>query len=68
MELLSPLFEARAEYLAAAFETIDATWGGTERYLTDGLRLTPSSATSCTAACWTEPGAHCALLPTSKSR
>ncbi|MFD3361790.1 tyrosine-protein phosphatase [Streptomyces sp. FR-008] len=41
MELLSPLFEARAEYLAAAFETIDATWGGTERYLTDGLRLTP---------------------------
>ncbi|MFI6349089.1 tyrosine-protein phosphatase [Streptomyces sp. NPDC050560] len=40
--LLTPLFEARAEYLAAAFETIDATWGGTEAYLSDGLGLTPA--------------------------
>lgn len=40
MELLSPLFDARAEYLAAAFETIDETWGTTERYLVDGLGLT----------------------------
>nr|WP_030741295.1 tyrosine-protein phosphatase [Streptomyces sp. NRRL F-5135] len=41
MELLSPLFDARAEYLAAAFETIERTWGGTDRYLTEGLGLTP---------------------------
>ncbi len=40
MELLSPLFEARVEYLAAAFETIDAHWGSTERYLAEGLGLT----------------------------
>jgi protein-tyrosine phosphatase len=41
MELLSPLFEARAEYLAAAFETIEETWGGVEEYLAEGLGLTP---------------------------
>ncbi len=41
MELLSPLFEARSEYLAAAFDTIDEHWGGTERYLTEGLGCTP---------------------------
>nr|WP_202447758.1 tyrosine-protein phosphatase [Streptomyces sp. SID5468] len=40
MELLGPLFEARAEYLAAAFDTIDERWGSTERYLTEGLGLT----------------------------
>ncbi|MFF2650294.1 tyrosine-protein phosphatase [Streptomyces sp. NPDC058045] len=40
MELLSPLFDARAEYLAAAFDTIESTWGGTEAYLTEGLGLT----------------------------
>lgn len=40
MELLSPLFDARAEYLHAAFETIEQTWGGTEAYLTQGLKLT----------------------------
>lgn len=40
MELLSPLFEARAEYLAAAFEAIEETWGTTDRYLTEGLKLT----------------------------
>jgi protein-tyrosine phosphatase len=39
MELLSPLFDARVEYLRAAFETIDATWGSTEAYLTQGLGL-----------------------------
>ncbi|MER6995489.1 tyrosine-protein phosphatase [Streptomyces sp. NPDC000410] len=43
MELLSPLFDARAEYLAAAFDTIDETWGGTERYLSDGLGITPQT-------------------------
>ncbi|MEV4871794.1 tyrosine-protein phosphatase [Streptomyces syringium] len=40
MELLSPLFEARAEYLAAAFTAIEETWGTTERYLAEGLGLT----------------------------
>ncbi|MFI1938660.1 tyrosine-protein phosphatase [Streptomyces purpureus] len=43
MGLLSPLFDARAEYLDAAFETIVANWGNTERYLTEGLRLTPET-------------------------
>lgn len=37
MELLSPLFDARAEYLAAAFETIEDAWGTHDRYLTEGL-------------------------------
>ncbi|MET7854615.1 tyrosine-protein phosphatase [Streptomyces avermitilis] len=41
MELLSPLFEARAEYLAAAFETIEETWGDTDTYLEQGLKITP---------------------------
>lgn len=43
MELLSPLFGAHSEYLAAAFATIDETWGGTERYLSEGLRITPAT-------------------------
>ncbi|HET6635831.1 MAG TPA: tyrosine-protein phosphatase, partial [Streptomyces sp.] len=34
------LFDARPAYLAAAYQTIDATWGGTEPYLRDGLNLT----------------------------
>ncbi|MBI0376571.1 tyrosine-protein phosphatase [Streptomyces albiflaviniger] len=41
MALLLPLFDARAEYLAAAFTTIEETWGGTERYLAEGLGLSP---------------------------
>jgi protein-tyrosine phosphatase len=41
MELLSPLFDARAEYLTAAFETIEETWGGVDPYLEKGLRVTP---------------------------
>jgi protein-tyrosine phosphatase len=41
MELLSPLFDARAEYLQAAFETIDETWGGVDTYLEKGLKVTP---------------------------
>ncbi|MFG2887045.1 tyrosine-protein phosphatase [Streptomyces sp. NPDC048297] len=40
MELLSPLFDARAEYLTAAFESIDDTWGGVDTYLERGLGLT----------------------------
>ncbi|MET9109959.1 tyrosine-protein phosphatase [Streptomyces zhihengii] len=43
MELLNPLFDARAAYLAAAFETIDETWGGTERYFSEGLGLSPET-------------------------
>ncbi|MFP3986721.1 tyrosine-protein phosphatase [Streptomyces sp. E11-3] len=43
MELLSPLFDARAEYLEAAFDTIDETWGSVERYLREGLRLAPET-------------------------
>jgi protein-tyrosine phosphatase len=41
MELLDPLFEARAEYLTAALETIDDTWGGVDAYLERGLGLAP---------------------------
>ncbi|MER5534800.1 tyrosine-protein phosphatase [Streptomyces mirabilis] len=41
MELLSPLFDARAEYLTAAFETIEETWGGIDVYLERGLGVTP---------------------------
>ncbi|MEU9643691.1 tyrosine-protein phosphatase [Streptomyces sp. NPDC048188] len=40
MELLSPLFDARAEYLAAALETIEETWGDVDAYLERGLRVT----------------------------
>ncbi|MER5943320.1 tyrosine-protein phosphatase [Streptomyces sp. NPDC001928] len=43
MELLSPLFDARAEYLTAAFETIDETWGGVDTYLEQGLGITPET-------------------------
>ncbi|MEU1281228.1 tyrosine-protein phosphatase [Streptomyces sp. NPDC005805] len=43
MELLSPLFDARPAYLAAAFETIEETWGGTEQYLSEGLGLSPAT-------------------------
>lgn len=41
MELLSPLFDARQEYLEAAFGTIEEHWGSVDRYLEDGLGLTP---------------------------
>ncbi|MFI0815512.1 tyrosine-protein phosphatase [Streptomyces sp. NPDC021098] len=40
LALLSPLFDARTAYLEAAFETIEETWGGPERYLAEGLGLT----------------------------
>lgn len=39
MELLSPLFGAHPDYLAAAFDAIEETWGSTERYLSEGLTL-----------------------------
>ena len=40
LELLSPLFEARSEYLAAAFDEIANTWGDVDGYLSRGLGLT----------------------------
>ncbi|MFI1014890.1 tyrosine-protein phosphatase [Streptomyces sp. NPDC020965] len=43
MELLNPLFDARAAYLNAAFDAIEQTWGTTERYLTDGLGVSPET-------------------------
>ncbi|MEU4846534.1 tyrosine-protein phosphatase [Streptomyces gilvosporeus] len=42
-ELLSPLFGADSDYLAAAFDAIESTWGSTETYLTEGLGLTPAT-------------------------
>ncbi|NSC24811.1 tyrosine-protein phosphatase [Streptomyces albus subsp. chlorinus] len=39
MELLAPLFDARAAYLHAAFATIDERWGGVDTYLSEGLKL-----------------------------
>ncbi|MFI2039281.1 tyrosine-protein phosphatase [Streptomyces bottropensis] len=43
MELLSPLFDARAEYLQAAFDTLEETWGDVDTYLEQGLELTPQT-------------------------
>lgn len=43
MELLDPLFDARVEYLMAALETIEETWGGVDPYLERGLRLAPET-------------------------
>ena len=43
LELLSPLFDARTTYLAAALTTIDETWGGVEQYLSQGLGLTAAT-------------------------
>ena len=40
-ELLLPLFEARVEYLRTAFDTIEERWGSVDRYLEEGLGLTP---------------------------
>lgn len=43
MDLLGPLFDARAEYLAAAFDSIEDTWGGVDAYLERGLKLSDSA-------------------------
>ncbi len=40
LELLSPLFDARAEYLTAAFETIEETWVSIDAYCS-GRQVTP---------------------------
>ncbi|MFJ9339719.1 tyrosine-protein phosphatase [Streptomyces sp. NPDC101733] len=42
-ELLAPLFDARAEYLLAAFEAITEDWGTVDRYLAQGLGLAPET-------------------------
>ncbi|MFI0169026.1 tyrosine-protein phosphatase [Streptomyces sp. NPDC017095] len=42
MDLLSPLFDARAEYLQAAFASIEETWGDVDGYLDRGLGVTPA--------------------------
>ncbi|KUL48327.1 protein tyrosine phosphatase [Streptomyces sp. NRRL F-4489] len=43
MELLSPLFGARLDYLTAAFDAIEETWGSVETYLAEGLKLSPAT-------------------------
>ncbi|WP_149823608.1 tyrosine-protein phosphatase [Streptomyces tailanensis] len=43
MELLSPLFDARADYLRAAFDTVEETWGDVDTYLEQGLKVTPET-------------------------
>ncbi|WP_338894812.1 tyrosine-protein phosphatase [Streptomyces sp. TG1A-60] len=43
MELLSPLFDARAEYLQAALDTVEETWGNVDTYLEQGLKVTPQT-------------------------
>ncbi|MFI7498685.1 tyrosine-protein phosphatase [Streptomyces sp. NPDC049687] len=43
MELLSPLFDAREEYLMTAMETIEETWGDVDTYLERGLGLAPET-------------------------
>ncbi|GAA3152238.1 tyrosine-protein phosphatase [Streptomyces rameus] len=43
MDLISPLFDARAEYLQAAFASIEETWGDVETYLAQGLGLGPET-------------------------
>lgn len=43
MTLLAPLFDARTDYLAAAFTAMDERWGGTDRYLSEGLGLSTTT-------------------------
>ncbi|RSS80900.1 tyrosine-protein phosphatase [Streptomyces sp. WAC06614] len=43
MELLAPLFDARAAYLTAAFDALEETWGGVDAYLAEGLGLSPET-------------------------
>lgn len=38
-ELLAPLFDARASYLAASYAVINDTWGDVPTYLREGLKL-----------------------------
>ncbi|WP_329268372.1 tyrosine-protein phosphatase [Streptomyces sp. NBC_01451] len=41
LELLNPLFGTRPEYLMAAVETAEETWGSVDSYLEQGLGVTP---------------------------
>ncbi|MGP4003789.1 tyrosine-protein phosphatase [Streptomyces sp. 8N706] len=41
-QLLSPLFDARTEYLHAAFATIEEVWGTVDDYLGKGLKFGPA--------------------------
>ena len=41
LELLNPLFGTRPEYLTAAMETVEETWGSVDSYLEQGLGVTP---------------------------
>ncbi|MEU5284903.1 tyrosine-protein phosphatase [Streptomyces sp. CA-278952] len=43
LELLDPLFGARPAYLAAAFTAIEENWGTTDRYLSEGLSVSPET-------------------------
>ncbi|MEO3752095.1 tyrosine-protein phosphatase [Streptomyces sp. B6B3] len=52
--LLAPLFDARATYLDAAFAQIDETWGGPERYLSEGLAFPPADQERLRTALLTE--------------
>ncbi|MDT0306567.1 tyrosine-protein phosphatase [Streptomyces sp. DSM 44917] len=54
LELLDPLFDARAEYLQAALDQIAETWGTTERYLTEGLGFGPADRERLRTALLTE--------------
>lgn len=54
--LLSPLFEARADYLAGAFDAITAEWGTVARYLAEGLGLTAERRARLREALLERPG------------
>ncbi|GAA3869805.1 tyrosine-protein phosphatase [Streptomyces lacrimifluminis] len=41
LELLNPLFGTRPDYLKAAMEAVEETWGGVDSYLEQGLGVTP---------------------------
>ncbi|MEH0417009.1 tyrosine-protein phosphatase [Streptomyces sp. B21-083] len=43
LELLNPLFGTRPEYLTAAMEMVEETWGGVDGYLEQGLGVTPET-------------------------
>lgn len=42
LELIAPIMQVHPEYLQAAFDEIDARYGGIDGYLRDGLGLDPS--------------------------
>lgn len=50
MELLAPLFDARADYLDAAFDEIERGWGSADAYFASGLGLGPADRAALRAA------------------